>query len=394
MESIVTLAIQTAQRFETVYTKFISANDVGKTSHQQSRSHQAGFYISKSFLPFVFEQEIAKDTDYVSFATIKWQNDFETQSRFKYYGSKNECHLTRLGNNFPYRSDENIGDLLIICKENKEYYHAFILQSDEDIEDFFAALNISATETNKVVPKQKELSAEDKLLQCFLAYVKTLKIDFPATFDLALNARQCYNGAYAITAKSITSNPDKELLNWLNAEFQLFKTIENDRYSTRIQTPFATVEELVETANTILNRRKSRAGKSLEHHLSEVFKTFAVSFATQAVTEDNKKPDFLFPSREAYHDPKFADDKLILLASKTTCKDRWRQVLNEADRIKVKHLFTLQQGISKNQLDEMYKYNVRLVVPKPYIKTFPEEFRDKIFSLDSFVKQVQLVQQS
>lgn len=224
--------------------------------------------------------------------------------------------MTRLGNNFPYRSDENIGDLLIICKESKEYYHAFVLQSDEDIEDFFAALNISATETNKVVPKQKELSAEDKLLQCFLAYVKTLKIDFPATFDLAQNARQCYNGAYSVTAKTITSNPDKELLNWINAEFQLFKTIENDRYSTRIQTPFATVEELVETANTILNRRKSRAGKSLEHHLSEVFKTFAVSFATQAVTEDNKKPDFLFPSREAYHDPKFADDKLILLASK------------------------------------------------------------------------------
>lgn len=392
MESIVTSAIQTAQQFEAVYTKFISANDVGKTSHQQKKSHQAGFYISKSFLPFVFEHEIAKDIDNISFATIKWQKDFETKSRFKYYGSKNECHLTRLGSNFPYRSDENIGDLLILCKESKEYYHAFVLQSDEDIEDFFAALNISATETNKVVPKRKELSAEDKLLQCFLAYVKTLNVDFPATFDLALNARQCYNGAYSVTAKSIISNPDRELLNWLNAEFQLFKTIENDRYSTRIQTPFATVEELVETANTILNRRKSRAGKSLEHHLSEVFKTFVVSFAIQAVTEDNKKPDFLFPGKEAYHDLKFPEDKLILLASKTTCKDRWRQVLNEADRIKVKHLFTLQQGISKNQLDEMYKYNVRLVVPKAYIKTFPEEFRSRIFTLESFIQQVQSLQ--
>ncbi|HEU4575548.1 MAG TPA: type II restriction endonuclease, partial [Chitinophagaceae bacterium] len=173
-----------------------------------------------------------------------------------------------------------------------------------------------------------------------------------------------------------------------------FKTIENDRYSTRIKTPFISVEELVETANTILNRRKSRAGKSLEHHLSEIFQTFSLSFATQAVTEDNKKPDFLFPSKEAYHNPKFDENKLILLASKTTCKDRWRQVLNEADRIKVKHLFTLQQGISKNQLDEMYKYNVRLVVPKPYVTSFPPEFRDKILTLDTFVNQVQTVQQS
>jgi type II restriction enzyme len=143
-----------------------------------------------------------------------------------------------------------------------------------------------------------------------------------------------------------------------------------------------------------LNRRKSRAGKSLEHHLSEIFNTFAVSFVSQSKTEDNKKPDFLFPSKEAYHNPKFDVNKLILLASKTTCKDRWRQVLNEADRIKVKHLFTLQQGISKNQLEEMYKYNVRLVVPKPYIKTFPKEFRDKIFTLNTFIKQVQTVQLS
>lgn len=79
---------------------------------------------------------------------------------------------------------------------------------------------------------------------------------------------------------------------------------------------------------------------------------------------------------------------MIFLASKTTCKDRWRQILNEADRIKTKHLFTLQQGISKNQLEEMYNYNVCLVVPKPYIPTYPNEFKNKILSLDTFIKQV------
>lgn len=392
MQSIITSAIQIAQRFDIVYTKFISANDVGKTSHQQTRSHQAGFYISKTFLPYVFEQEILNGNDYVAFTTIKWQSDFETRSRFKFYGSKNECHLTRLGNNFPYRADENIGDLLIICKESKEYYHAFILQSDEDIEDFFAALNISATGTNNIIPKQTELSAEDILIRCFLKYLQTLNVDFPSTYDLALQARQCYYKAYSVTPKSIIANPDKELLNWINAEFQLFKTIENERYSERIKFPFTNVEELVETANTILNRRKSRAGKSLEHHLSEIFKTFAVSFETQIITEGNKKPDFLFPSQEAYQNLNFDDDKLIVLASKTTCKDRWRQILNEADRVKIKHLFTLQQGISKNQLNEMYKYNVRLVVPQAYIKTFPKEFREKIFTLEHFIKYIKITQ--
>ena len=201
-----------------------------------------------------------------------------------------------------------------------------------------------------------------------------------------------YIGAYHITPQIIKSNPDKELLNWLDAEFQLFKVIENDRYNSRINTPFSTVQELVETANTILNRRKSRAGKSLEHHLSAIFNIFGLTFETQVVTEDNKKPDFLFPNVNAYKNQDFDSSKLIMLASKTTCKDRWRQILNEADRIKTKHLFTLQQGISKGQLDEMYKYNVCLVVPKEFITSFPPEYRDKLLTLERFIQYIQVSQ--
>jgi type II restriction enzyme len=33
----------------------------------------------------------------------------------------------------------------------------------------------------------------------------------------------------------------------------------------------------------------------------------------------------------------------------------------------------------------MYKYGVRLVVPKPYLNTFPKEFREKILTVESFV---------
>jgi type II restriction enzyme len=205
---------------------------------------------------------------------------------------------------------------------------------------------------------------------------------------LASNARRCYNAAYQVSEKGIIANPDEILLNWLNAEFDLFKTFENDRYSARIKTPFLSVEELINFANTILNRRKSRAGKSLEHHLSEIFSKVDLKFEEQVVTEENKRPDFIFPGAMSYHDNGFDASGLIFLAAKTTCKDRWRQVLNEADRIPEKHLFTLQQGISTNQLAEMYKYNVRLIVPKPYLSCFPENFRERILTLDRFVNLV------
>lgn len=390
MDSILDKVIQAVQQSDISFTKFITANDTGATG-----GHQAGFHIHKNAWELFFDKAGVKGENKEKFITIKWQDDFETESRFAYYGvgTRNEYRLTRFGRGFPYLQDENIGDLLVIAKKSNDYYEAFVLQFDEEIDEFLAALNISSTDINGIIPKQFEQTAEDKLLQCFLAFINSLKVEFPPTIELATNARNCYNGAYGVTSKLIQKNPDKEILGWLGAEFQLFKAIENNRYSQRIKTPFATVEELVETANTILNRRKSRAGKSLEHHLTEVFSIFQLSYATQAVTEDNKKPDFLFPNVEAYLNPKYDDKKLVVLASKTTCKDRWRQVMNEADRVKTKHLFTLQQGISKNQLEEMYKYGVCLVVPKPYLTSFPPEFRERILTLDTFVSHVRQTQQ-
>lgn len=390
MADILQKAIQLVQKATVAFSKYITANDTGSTG-----GHQSGFHIHKNSWPLFFDKPGEKGTNKDKFITIRWQDDFETESRFIYYGTKtrNEYRLTRFGKKFPYLQDECVGDLLVMGKISDNYYSAFILQTDQDIEDFFAALNISSNETNCIIPKQFKLNPENSVIECFKTFLKSLKIDFPSTLDLSTNARNCYNVAHNITPSIIKSNPDKEILNWLDSEFQLFKIIENDRYSKRIQTPFKTVEELIEIANTILNRRKSRAGKSLEHHLSEIFKTFELSFASQTITEDKKKPDFLFPNLESYLNPKFDNNKLIVLASKTTCKDRWRQILNEADKVKTKHLFTLQQGISKNQLEEMYKYDVCLVVPKNYISSFPHEFRDKILTLETFVNLVQSKQQ-
>jgi len=389
MEYLVQLAIQSVNKAKTAFCKFISANDAGKTG-----GHQSGFYIPKNSIPLMFEIPGIKGENKEKLIKIKWQADFETDSRFIYYGkgSRNEYRLTRFGKGFPLLTDEYVGDLLVLSHIEQDYYEGFVFSTDDEIEEFFTAFNLSPTETNKLIEKSIIVTSEEKLLQCFLNFISSIAIDFPPTIELSTNARNFYNSAYSIKPCQIIANPDVSIINWLDAEYQLFKTFEIQRYNERIKTPFETVEILIDFANTILNRRKSRAGKSLEQHLSEVFTIFNLKFDAQVVTEDNKKPDFIFPNKEAYHNLKFSDQNLVFLASKTTCKDRWRQILNEADRIKTKHLFTLQQGISKNQLDEMYNYNVCLVVPKPYISTYPSEFREKILTLETFIKQVQLKQ--
>jgi len=74
-----------------------------------------------------------------------------------------------------------------------------------------------------------------------------------------------------------------------------------------------------------------------------------------------------------------------MLASKTTCKDRWRQILNEADRIAPKHLVTLQQGVSENQFTEMIAAGVTLVVPRKLHESYPSKIQPQLLTLEQFI---------
>jgi len=389
MNPILESAKNSVHKSKTAFCKFISANDAGLTG-----GHQEGFYIPKNSIPLMFDSPGIKGNNKDRLISIKWQDTFLTESRFIYYGqgTRNEYRLTRFGRGFPFLKDDNVGDLFILCHIEDDYYEGYVLESDEDIEEFFLEFNISSIETNCLINKDNIVSTENKLLQCFIKYVESIKIDFPPSIDLAIHARKCFMNSYRISENAVKLKPDENLLNWIGAEYDLFKVFENDRYKELISTPFQTVADFINSANSILNRRKSRAGKSLEHHLAEVFRISDLKFDEQVITEQNKKPDFIFPDSSSYNNIVFDTNKLVFLASKTTCKDRWRQILNEADRIDEKHLFTLQQGISSNQLKEMYKYNVKLVVPKPYLSSFPEEFRDRILTLNGFINMVKTKQ--
>jgi hypothetical protein len=177
-------------------------------------------------------------------------------------------------------------------------------------------------------------------------------------------------------------------------EFLIFERIEEAEVLPKIKNGFPAVDEFIKFAHSVSNRRKSRTGTSLELNLEAILQDEHVAFETQVTTENRKKPDFLFPSGKAYHDHSFPSMKLHMLASKTCCKDRWRQMLNEADRITPKHLFTLQQGVSGHQLQEMQDNNVALVVPAPYLKSFPKEWRASLLTLDGFIEHIRTQQSS
>lgn len=388
MNGILNQVITTVQNSVHAFCRFITANDTGKNG-----SHQAGFYIPKCAAPLLFDTPGIKGENKDKFVEVKWQNDFTTQSRFIYYGqgTRNEYRITRFGKNFPFFEEDNVGDLLILTQHSESYYYGFVLQTDQDIDDFFAYFNLSPEKTNQLIDVTQAYAPEKQLETDILELVSRYT-DFPETRMMAKFARDLYNNAHHITEATICRTPDEQLLKWIDTEYSLFRSFEEKVYAPIYSNPFQNCQELVKFSNIILNRRKSRAGKSLEHHLATIFTAARLEYEEQAVTEDNKKPDFLFPNGEAYHNILFPTEQLVFLGAKTTCKDRWRQVLNEANRIETKYLFTLQQGISKNQLREMKHEHLKLVVPAAYRTSFDKEYQSEIETLASFIEMVKTKQ--
>ena len=163
-------------------------------------------------------------------------------------------------------------------------------------------------------------------------------------------------------------DPDEALLAWMEREELMFRRLERRIVAERIANGFAgpdgaDVEGFLKFSLSVQNTRKSRVGLALENHLEAIFTAHNVQYARGAETENKNKPDFLFPGQIEYRNPDFPTSRLTMLGSKSTLKDRWRQVLSEAERITVKHLLTLSPGLSENQTTEMQTKALQLVVP-------------------------------
>ncbi len=81
-----------------------------------------------------------------------------------------------------------------------------------------------------------------------------------------------------------------------------------------------------------------------------------------------------------------------MLGVKSTCKDRWRQVLAEADRVEEKHLLTLEASISTSQTDEMKAKKLQLVLPTALHPSYTQEQQAWLMSLGDFTEVVRLRQ--
>ncbi|RFP08002.1 MULTISPECIES: type II restriction endonuclease [unclassified Duganella] len=213
---------------------------------------------------------------------------------------------------------------------------------------------------------------------------------FPSTAKFSLFARQLTRDVDPV------ADPDSALLYWMDLEERLFMTLERHIVGERLKRGFIVdgqpdVDGFVQYSLSVQNRRKSRAGWAFANHVEAMLKAHGLTYCREATTEKRNGPDFLFPTEEAYHDPSVPASSLTMLGVKTSCKDRWRQVLAEADRIAHKHLLTLEPGISVAQTTEMNRANLHLVVPCSLHESFQPNQRGAILSVAQFLEHVKKI---
>lgn len=375
-------AIDDALKYGNALLKSISRNNVGLTG-----SHECGFYLPKVIHGLFTPHGPQKGSNSKHQLKITWQDGVVTESVITFYGNKtrSEYRLTRFGKDFPFLNEGVVGDMLVLISKSPGEALAYVLDLDEDIEEVQTTLGVDAFDRWGLFIDGAP-AVEENEHACLERRIRELSVGFkafPANDVFSAATLDILNSC----SKSFAKKPaDAVLVEAYKTEYELFRAVErivcqND-VGGRL---FKNIDDFLKVAGSIMNRRKSRAGRSFENHVHAILESANVPHRMRPDLGSDGKPDIIIPSQEAYFDPSCPPGKLMVVGLKTTCKDRWRQVTQEGLRVPRKYLITLQQGVTPNQLRQMEAANVSLVVPAPLHKHYPTEGVLAPLTLEGFI---------
>lgn len=375
-----------------VFVKRLAGNDTLAT-----KSHQAGPYVPKEVVetiaPGLLEERTLNprrtfkaytDSSPSSQREVRliWYNNRVVES-----GSRNECRLTGWGGR---KSDvldpESTGAIAVFSfQPSSATVRVWVCRNIEEEELAEARLGRVEPGEGRVLPLARAGEPTPPLRQ---KGDGAEVIDFPEEW-----AKKWPSGMEiaALAASRIkpeaTRSLDDRLVRLREIESALFNRIEEAHALPLMKTPPKSFKELRAAVMSIVQRARKRSGFSLEAHVRRILEEERIPYDHPGKTEGTKKPDFILPSNRDYADPSFPRERLRMLALKTTLRDRWSEVVIEADKIKKKHVLTLDQGVSENQFKEMVQADLQLIVPLPLHKSFPPTVREHLMTLDGFVAE-------
>lgn len=370
--------------------KRLSANDTGATG-----AHQVGPYIPNR-VAFALDPALrTAGKNPRRSLTLQLVSHGETSepsliyyNNLQFGGTRNECRLTGFGGCHSSLLDpESTGAILVVSfDELGSEAEAWLASTSDDSEAIQSSLG-------PIEPGVVGFIGPDPSGSLAMFEVRPIlttcspKLDdlppswaarFPSTSELSFEAAGRVPSSLPI---------DDRFMRRYDCEYSLFQVVEEHHLLPVIGPGFRFVVDFLALAQTTLQRRKSRAGKALELLLSRIFDEEGIEYSAQPETEAGHRPDFLFPSTQQYRRAMPGDPSLVMLAAKSTLRDRWRQVLQEADKIPEKHVFTLDQGLSDAQFRDISASGIQLVVPEARLSSYPKTIRSRILTLADFVER-------
>ncbi|WP_028773479.1 type II restriction endonuclease [Shewanella waksmanii] len=407
--------------FEAVAVKYLKAVDVkrGNNNKKGSNQHEIGGLVKAGFgrklgfpidgktLKFAAKMVYISDDEsepIVCEDTVSW---YDTRYKDPLRGAEYRLYYHDNEVTQSFREDDF---LLIALTKEQTLLLVFAPKgssAEVQLKSIFGALNLDIDTALINVPvKEASLVIPVRIVLAQLGIdVSTSKVDDESKLTELLNRFDSnfpktrvfseYSRKLVQSEVCAVEAPDQTLLAWMEAEEQNFRLLERHIVSEQLKLGFGgsghDVDAFIKFSLSVQNRRKSRVGHAFENHIEAIFIANNLSYKRGGKTEGKQTPDFLFPSQKAYQNKRFDERKLRMLGAKTSCKDRWRQVLAEAKRIETKHLLTLEPAISEEQTTQMVHLKLQLVVPKPLHETYTPNQLGYLQTFKSFIDEVQAI---
>ncbi len=392
--------------FEGVAVKSLSeveANPAKSNQHEFGTTREMRRFLGEehkrfeaTYIWFGGEQEGVPDYGSATMYDSRAKQPLRSPEWRIYYNTNGVTSLMEPGDTlFVAKRSKSDALLLIIVRQGCSIEHQLLWLFALDIQPTlqFQSKPIASSDdaevdfTARFILDELGIEFEDPNANTLDEIIRPFGLELPRTKVFSQLARQ------TLPEVDPVGSPDATLMAWLDHEEAMFRRLERKIVAKRLQEGFITdgqadVDSFIAFSLSVQNRRKSRMGHSFENQLAALFAANGLRFADQAKTELGNTPDFLFPGGGEYTDPAFPSDLLTMLAAKSICKERWRQILPEAGRVQRKHLITLEPGISEAQTLQMEANNVQLIVPQRLHDSYNEGQRSWIWPVDVFLHMV------
>lgn len=365
--------------------KRLSANDTGAT-----RSHQSGPYVPKR-VAFAIVPALRDEPD-----NPRRSYDFELLSHDQrgevsliYYNrAKDECHLTGLGGRASALQDpENTSAILVLVFRRDEAAIEGWLATSIDEETVIESV-VGTVDPGVVGYTGPSEGGELTVFGAIAHPAARATPEVPAKWLASFPSGAELTATACARYPLVRGDVDAAFMSRHSYEYELFQAVEVAHVLPKVHAGFTSLADFLGLAQTVLQRRKSRAGRSIELHLATIFGEQGVKFDAQPETEKGHRPDFVFPGITRYRSAQVGDARIAMLAAKSTLRDRWRQVLREADKVSPKHLFTLDEGLSESLFRDITREGIIIVAPSARLRLYPPAARPSVLTLRQFVSEM------